>query len=52
MWESDCPFQVVAHRYADSIALIRDRLDFLSQDDRDRLLCRTAEETLFRKQGS
>jgi predicted TIM-barrel fold metal-dependent hydrolase len=52
MWESDCPFQVVAHRYADSIALIRDRLDFLSQDDRDWLLCRTAEESLFRQQGS
>ncbi len=47
MWESDCPFQVVSHRYADSIALIRNRLDFLSQNDRDWLLFRTAEETLF-----
>ena len=47
MWESDCPFQVVSHRYDDSIALIRDRLDFLTQDDRDWLLCRTAEQTLF-----
>ena len=52
MWESDCPFQVVSHRYADSIALIRDRLDFLSKDDRDWLLCRTAEETLFRAKGT
>lgn len=47
MWESDCPFQVVDHRYDDSVALIRDRLDFLSPDDRDRLLRRTAEATLF-----
>jgi predicted TIM-barrel fold metal-dependent hydrolase len=51
MWESDSPFQVVSHRYADSIALIRDRLDFLSKDDRNWLLFRTAEETLFRAQG-
>ncbi len=50
MWESDCPFQVASHRYADSIALIRDRLDFLSQDDRDWLLFRTAEQTLFHVQ--
>jgi len=49
-WESDYPFQVVSYCYADSIALIRDRLDFLSQDDRDWLLRRTAEETLFRAQ--
>jgi predicted TIM-barrel fold metal-dependent hydrolase len=48
MWESDCPFQVVSHKYTDSIALVRDRLDFLSQDDRQWLLGRTAFETLFR----
>jgi predicted TIM-barrel fold metal-dependent hydrolase len=48
MWESDCPFQVVKDRYIDSLALIRDRLEFLSQDDRDWLLFRTAERTLFR----
>jgi predicted TIM-barrel fold metal-dependent hydrolase len=48
MWESDCPFQVVSHRYTDSIALVRDRLDFLSRDDRDWLLARTAEMALFR----
>ena len=52
MWESDCPFQVVSHRYEDSIALIRDRLDFLSKDDRDWLLFRTAEQTLFRPPAS
>jgi predicted TIM-barrel fold metal-dependent hydrolase len=47
MWESDCPFQVMSHHYEDSIALIRDRLDFLSKDDRDWLLFRTAEKVLF-----
>jgi predicted TIM-barrel fold metal-dependent hydrolase len=47
MWESDCPFQVVAHNYADSLALVRDRLDFLNKDDRDWLLWRTAERALF-----
>ena len=43
MWESDCPFQVVRDRYVDSLALIRDHLDFLTQDDRDWLLFRTAQ---------
>jgi predicted TIM-barrel fold metal-dependent hydrolase len=47
MWESDCPFQVVEHTYADSIGLIRDRLDFLSADDRQWLLVKTAEGLLF-----
>jgi predicted TIM-barrel fold metal-dependent hydrolase len=51
MWESDCPFQVVRDRYIDSLALVRDRLDFLGPDDRDRLLWRTAEQILFRPRG-
>ena len=48
MWESDCPFQVVAHKYADSIGLIS-RLEFLGKDDREWLLWRTAERVLFWK---
>jgi predicted TIM-barrel fold metal-dependent hydrolase len=48
MWESDCPFQVVAGTYQDSIDLVRKRLDFLTDDDRDWLLRRTAEEFLFK----
>jgi predicted TIM-barrel fold metal-dependent hydrolase len=48
LWESDCPFQLVKDRYVDSLALIRDRLDFLSRDDRDWLLFRTSEQILFR----
>jgi predicted TIM-barrel fold metal-dependent hydrolase len=47
MWESDCPFQVVKDRYEDSLALVRDRLDFLSRDEREWLLWRTAEKALF-----
>jgi predicted TIM-barrel fold metal-dependent hydrolase len=48
MWESDCPFQVVDHTYADSIALVRDKLDFLTAADREWLLRRTAERLFFR----
>jgi predicted TIM-barrel fold metal-dependent hydrolase len=47
MWESDCPFQVVNHRYADSIDLIKTGLDFLSADDREWLLRKTAEAFFF-----
>lgn len=50
MWESDCPFQVVnGHRYQDSIDLVRTKLDFLTDADRDWLLRKTAEEFFFRK---
>jgi predicted TIM-barrel fold metal-dependent hydrolase len=49
MWESDCPFQVDRHKYTDSLDLVRKRLDFLSDDDRDWLLRRTAEEFFFRR---
>jgi hypothetical protein len=48
MWESDCPFQVVEHKYRDSLDLIRQGLDFLSAEDKDWLLRRTAEEFLFK----
>jgi len=48
MWESDCPFQIARDSYADSIALVRDRLDFLTADQKDSLLRRTAERVLFR----
>jgi predicted TIM-barrel fold metal-dependent hydrolase len=48
MWASDCPFQVQnGHTYANSIALIRDRLDFLSAADRAWILRRTAEKVFF-----
>jgi predicted TIM-barrel fold metal-dependent hydrolase len=48
MWASDCPFQVQGeHSYTASISLIRDRLDFLSDTDRQWLLRRTAEKVFF-----
>jgi predicted TIM-barrel fold metal-dependent hydrolase len=48
MWATDCPYQVQrGHTYADSVALIRDRLDFLSVRDRDWMLRRTAEKVFF-----
>ncbi len=50
MWESDCPFQVSeGHKYQDSIDLVRKKLDFLTDEDRDWLLRRTAEEFFFKK---
>jgi predicted TIM-barrel fold metal-dependent hydrolase len=49
MWESDCPFQVVEHKYQDSLDLVRKHLDFLNADDRDWLLRRTAEAFFFSK---
>ena len=49
LWESDCPFQVVKDKYTDSLSLVRDRLDFLTAEDKEWLLGRTAAEVLFRK---
>lgn len=48
MWGSDCPFQLAGETYEDSISLVRDRLDFLSGDDKEWLLRKTAESTFFR----
>lgn len=48
MWASDCPFQVQeGHTYHNSIALIRDRLDFLTPDDKAWMLRKTAEKVFF-----
>jgi predicted TIM-barrel fold metal-dependent hydrolase len=48
MWATDCPYQVgEGHTYRDSIALIRDRLDFLSGEDKDWILKKTAEKVFF-----
>ncbi|MFO0967530.1 MAG: amidohydrolase family protein [Gemmataceae bacterium] len=50
MWESDCPFQVQGeHTYQASIDLVLRRLDFLSADDKDWLLRKTAENFFFAK---
>jgi predicted TIM-barrel fold metal-dependent hydrolase len=48
MWASDCPYQVQApHAYRDSIELVRSRLDFLTPQNRDWLLAKTAERVFF-----
>ena len=48
MWASDAPYQLVQpNTYADSLALIKDRCDFLSADDRNWLLRKTAERVFF-----
>lgn len=47
MWATDCPFQVVSHQYDNSLALIRDHCDFLTDTDRQWLLRDTAERVFF-----
>ena len=48
MWGSDSPYQIVSpHTYRASISLIRDRLDGLSEGDREWLLRKTAERVFF-----
>lgn len=47
MWGSDAPFQIIGETYEDSIALIRDHLDFASAADREWMLCGTAEKVFF-----
>lgn len=48
MWATDCPFQVdPPHTYVDSIALVRERLDFLTDEDKAWLLKKTAERVFF-----
>jgi predicted TIM-barrel fold metal-dependent hydrolase len=49
MWESDCPFQVVDHKYSESLDLVKSKLDFLTDDDKEWLLKKTAEEFFFKK---
>lgn len=44
MWASDSPYETA---YADSINLIRERLDFLTDNDKSWLLSKTAEQTFF-----
>ena len=48
MWASDCPYQVQGeHAYEPAIALIRDRLDFLTTGERQSILRGTAEKLFF-----
>jgi predicted TIM-barrel fold metal-dependent hydrolase len=48
MWASDCPYQLGDNNtYKDSIALIRDHIDFVTPAERQALLRTTAEKTFF-----
>jgi len=47
MWETDCPFQVVNGTYEASVALIRDRCEFLTTSEREQILRKTAERFFF-----
>lgn len=49
LWESDCPFQVdPGHTYQESVDFVVKRLDFLTAEERDWLMRRTAEEFFFK----
>ena len=48
MWASDSPYQIQGvNNYKASISLVRDRMDFLSKQDREWLLAKTAEKVFF-----
>lgn len=47
MWETDSPFEAVRGSYAASLALIRDRCEFLSPADKTQILRTTAESFFF-----
>jgi predicted TIM-barrel fold metal-dependent hydrolase len=48
MWATDCPFQVQnGHTYKASIDLIKSGLDFLTADDKEWILRKTAEKVFF-----
>ena len=48
MWASDAPYQIQgANNYKASISLVRDRLDFITAEDRNWLLRKTAERVFF-----
>jgi predicted TIM-barrel fold metal-dependent hydrolase len=48
MWASDSPYQLEnGNTYAASLALIKEKLDFITAEDRDWLLRKTAETVFF-----
>lgn len=48
MWGSDCPYQVQGeHTYEASLALITEKVDFLSADDKENILKNTADRLFF-----
>jgi len=48
MWGSDCPYQVQGeHTYAASVALVQEKLDFLSTEEKRNIMKVTAEKVFF-----
>jgi predicted TIM-barrel fold metal-dependent hydrolase len=47
MWASDCPFAVVSEKYRDAVSLVRDGCSWLSKENREWLLHRTATHVFF-----
>jgi predicted TIM-barrel fold metal-dependent hydrolase len=48
LWASDCPYQVgPGHEYAAAIRLVREGLDFLSDQEKAAILHDTAERVFF-----
>jgi predicted TIM-barrel fold metal-dependent hydrolase len=47
LWATDCPYQVVDEKYDDSLSLVRDRLPFLTDREREAVLRTTAERIFF-----
>jgi predicted TIM-barrel fold metal-dependent hydrolase len=47
MWASDAPPALIEESYEDQISLVRDRVNFLSDSDRDKLMRDTAERVIF-----
>ena len=47
MWASDAPPALIEETYEEQISLVRDRLDFLSDSDRERMMRTTAERVIF-----
>lgn len=48
MWASDCPYQVQdKHSYAASISLIREKLSFLTAEDKEWMLRKTAQSVFW-----
>lgn len=47
MWASDCPYQVQSETYEDGLALVRDKMAWKSEEDREWVLGRTAEGMFF-----
>ena len=47
MWASDSPPALIDESYWDQITLVRDRIDFFSASDREKIMRETAERVIF-----